>query len=195
MGIENRDDVTATYVLIHGAGADSWCWHRVRPLLETAGHTVITPDLPVSDDTAGLPEYVDTVRRAVGSREHVTVVAHSFGGFVGPIAAEQLGADLLVLLHAMVPKPGEAPASGGARPAMNRRVDATTNCTARRQAMSSSGRTTHPRCSPPKPCDAGSRKASPRSPSRGPWTTGRERPPVSSSAEGTDSSPPSSSRR
>lgn len=55
MGIENRDDVTATYVLIHGAGADSWCWHRVRPLFETAGHTVITPDLPVSDDTAGLP--------------------------------------------------------------------------------------------------------------------------------------------
>ncbi|MDH6284371.1 alpha/beta fold hydrolase [Prescottella agglutinans] len=109
MGIENRDDVTATYVLIHGAGADSWCWHRVRPLLEAAGHTVITPDLPVSDDTAGLPEYVDTVRRAVGSREHVTVVAHSFGGFVGPIAAEQLGADLLVLLHAMIPKPGEAP--------------------------------------------------------------------------------------
>ncbi|GAB2645282.1 alpha/beta fold hydrolase [Prescottella soli] len=109
MGIENRDDVTATYVLIHGAGADSWCWHRVRPLLEAAGHTAITPDLPVSDDTAGLTEYVDAVRRAVGTREHVTVVAHSFGGFIGPIVAEHLRVDLLVLLHAMIPLPGEAP--------------------------------------------------------------------------------------
>jgi hypothetical protein len=28
----------ATYVLIHGAGSDSWYWHLVTPLLRAHGH-------------------------------------------------------------------------------------------------------------------------------------------------------------
>ena len=36
----------ATFVLIHGAWHGSWCWDKVRPILEQSGHAVETPDLP-----------------------------------------------------------------------------------------------------------------------------------------------------
>jgi pimeloyl-ACP methyl ester carboxylesterase len=56
----------ATYVLIHGAGSDSWYWHLVRPELRAMGHEVVAPDLPCDDDAAGLSEYVDAVLDSIG---------------------------------------------------------------------------------------------------------------------------------
>ncbi|MEA2179954.1 MAG: hypothetical protein QOG77_3251, partial [Solirubrobacteraceae bacterium] len=46
--------MSATYVLVPGAGGDSFYWHLVAPLLRDAGHEVLTPDLPAGDDDAGL---------------------------------------------------------------------------------------------------------------------------------------------
>lgn len=95
----------ATYALIHGAG-DSWYWHRVVPELRSRGHEVVAPDLP-SDDSADLSDYADTVVRAIGSRRDVVVVAQSLGGFTGPLVCDRVPVDLLVLVAAMVPAPGE----------------------------------------------------------------------------------------
>ncbi|MDA0770454.1 MAG: alpha/beta hydrolase, partial [Chloroflexi bacterium] len=36
----------STYVLIHGAYHGGWCWDKVVPLLEAAGHKAVAPDLP-----------------------------------------------------------------------------------------------------------------------------------------------------
>ncbi len=36
----------ATFVLIPGAGSDSWHWHLVGPELEARGHDVVAVDLP-----------------------------------------------------------------------------------------------------------------------------------------------------
>ena len=35
-----------TFVLVHGAWHGAWCWYKVVPRLEQAGHRVIAPDLP-----------------------------------------------------------------------------------------------------------------------------------------------------
>lgn len=35
-----------TFVLIHGAWHGGWCWDKVVPLLEQAGHVAVAPDLP-----------------------------------------------------------------------------------------------------------------------------------------------------
>jgi len=43
----------ATYVLIPGAGSDSWYWHLIVPELAARGHEVVAVDLPCDDDTAG----------------------------------------------------------------------------------------------------------------------------------------------
>jgi pimeloyl-ACP methyl ester carboxylesterase len=106
----------ATYVLIHGAASDSWYWHLVAPELQARGHEVVAPDLPSGDDDAGFVEYAATVVDAVAtsaderpSGSELVVVAQSLGGFTAPLVCEAVDVDLLVLLAAMVPLPGEPP--------------------------------------------------------------------------------------
>ena len=96
----------ATYALIHGAGDASY-WDLVIPELRARGHDVVAPELP-SDDEAGLAGYTETVVSAVGDRDDVIVVAQSLGGFTGPLVCDRIPARLLVLVAAMVPKPGES---------------------------------------------------------------------------------------
>ena len=99
----------ATYVLIHGAGSDSWYWHLVVPELRERGHDVVAPDLPCDDDAAGLAEYADTVVEAIGDRSDLILVAQSLAGFTAPLVCERVPVDSMVLVAAMVPQPGEAP--------------------------------------------------------------------------------------
>ncbi|RCG24027.1 alpha/beta hydrolase [Sphaerisporangium album] len=107
----------ATYVLIHGAASDSWYWHLVVPELRARGHDVVTPDLPCGDDSAGFPEYADTVTEAIrahagraDSAGHggLVLVAQSLAGFTAPLVCERVPVDLLVMVAAMVPAPGES---------------------------------------------------------------------------------------
>ncbi|MBB6394299.1 pimeloyl-ACP methyl ester carboxylesterase [Actinomadura coerulea] len=97
----------ATYTLIPGAGGQAWFWHRLVPELRARGHDAIAVELPAGDDAAGLSEYADTVVEAIGDRKDVILVAQSMGGLTAPLVCERLPVDLLVLLNAMVPSPGE----------------------------------------------------------------------------------------
>jgi pimeloyl-ACP methyl ester carboxylesterase len=112
----------ATFVLVPGAGGDSWYWHRLTPLLEAAGHEVVAPDLPAGDEQAGLLEYTEVVLAAAKGHTDLVVVGQSLGGFTAPLVVDRLVADplvtdplvtdrlpveLLVLLNAMIPNPGE----------------------------------------------------------------------------------------
>ena len=99
-----------TYVLIPGAGSGPWYWHRVTPLLEARGHEVVTPDLPCDDDTCGFADYVEVERAAIGDRRDLVVVAQSMGAFSAAMLCAEVPVDLLVLVAAMTPTPGE---SGG----------------------------------------------------------------------------------
>lgn len=100
----------ATFVLLPGAGSDSWYWHLVAPDLEAAGHDVVAVDLPVTDESAGFPEYADVVVDAIGDRRELVLVAQSMAGFTAPLVCERVPVSLMVLVAAMVPRPGE---SGG----------------------------------------------------------------------------------
>jgi pimeloyl-ACP methyl ester carboxylesterase len=99
----------ATYVLIHGAGSDSWYWHLVVPELQGRGHDVVAVDLPCDDDAAGLSEYTDSVVHAIGDRTDLILVAQSMGGFTAPLVCDRVPVSLMVLVAAMVPRPGESP--------------------------------------------------------------------------------------
>ena len=97
----------ATYVLIHGAGSDSWYWHLVAPQLQALGHEVIAVDLPCADDAASFDDYVNTVVDAIGDRRDVILVAQSLAGFTAPVVCTRVPVALLILVAAMVPRPGE----------------------------------------------------------------------------------------
>jgi pimeloyl-ACP methyl ester carboxylesterase len=97
-----------TYVLIPGAGGQAWYWHRVVAELDRRVRESVAVDLPAADDTAGLSEYVAAIVDAIGERRRLVLVAQSLGGFTAPIVCERVPVDLLVLLNAMIPSPGES---------------------------------------------------------------------------------------
>src|SRR5262245_14779841 len=93
-----------TFVLVPGAGGDGFYWHLLAPLL---GPDTVSVDLPAGDATAGLAAYADTIGPAADGASDGVLVAQSLGGFSAPLAADRLDARRIVLLNAMVPKPGE----------------------------------------------------------------------------------------
>jgi hypothetical protein len=100
--------MSASYVLVHGAGDVGWYWHRVEAQLRAGGNDVVVMDLPVDDDTAGLAEYADVVVRAIGKRRRPILVAQSFAGYVAPLVCDRVPVEQLVLVAAMVPAPRES---------------------------------------------------------------------------------------
>ena len=85
----------------------AWYWHRVVAELERRGRKAIAVDLPAADESAGLAEYTDVVVEAIGGRSPIVLVAQSMGGFTAPLVCERVPVELLILVNAMVPRPGE----------------------------------------------------------------------------------------
>ena len=100
----------ASFVVIPGAGDVGSSWDLVTAELRDRGHEAVAVDLPVDDESAGLTEYTDTVVEAIGDRGDVVLVAHSLGAFTAPLVCQRVPVDLMVLVAAMVPAPGEAAA-------------------------------------------------------------------------------------
>jgi hypothetical protein len=97
----------ATFALIHGAWHDAWCWERVTPFLERAGHDVIEPDLPSDDGSADFDAYADFVCAALGDRgDDVVIVAHSLAGATGALIPGRRPVRHLIYLCAAVPEGG-----------------------------------------------------------------------------------------
>jgi pimeloyl-ACP methyl ester carboxylesterase len=97
------------FVLVPGAGGGTWYWHRLVPELRARGHDAIAVDLPTGDKSAGLAEYTDAVVEAIGDRDRIVLVAQSMAGFSAPQACERVPVELLIILNAMTPAPGESP--------------------------------------------------------------------------------------
>ncbi len=107
----------STYILIHGSWHGAWCWYKIIPLLEQAGHQAIALDLPGHgrDWTAArdvsMQSYVDSVCKILDAQpEPVILVGHSRGGIVISQTAEHRPEKIraLVYLAAFLIPNGEA---------------------------------------------------------------------------------------
>ena len=98
---------THTYVLVPGAGGQAWYWYRLVDELSRRGNECVAVELPAGSEDAGMDEYADAVIAAIGQRQPLIVVAQSLGGFTGALVCSRVDADLLVMLNAMIPRPGE----------------------------------------------------------------------------------------
>ncbi|MDX3640433.1 alpha/beta fold hydrolase [Streptomyces sp. MB09-02B] len=109
--------MSETFVLVTGACHGGWAWRPVANELRAAGHQVHTPtlaglgenddptDVTLTDCVNSLVEYVEQA-----GLEDVTLVGHSWGGFVLVGAAPRLAFRLrrLVFWSAFVPNDGES---------------------------------------------------------------------------------------
>ena len=107
----------STFVLVHGAWHGAWCWYKVVPRLEQAGHRVVAPDLPSlgSDKTpisqVSLRLWTDRVCQVLDAESApVILVGHSRGGIVISEAAEARPEKVqrLVYLCAFLLRDGES---------------------------------------------------------------------------------------
>jgi pimeloyl-ACP methyl ester carboxylesterase len=101
--------MSATYVLVPGAGGDSFYWHLVAPLLREEGHDVVAPDLPAGDHDAGLAAYADAIAAAGRGAGDIVLVAQSMGAFSAPMVCDRLDVARIALVAPMIPAPGETP--------------------------------------------------------------------------------------
>ena len=102
-------------VLVHGAWHGGWAWQPVASSLRAAGHRVWAPTCPglgIDDDPRGvtLAGCIDSVVSQVEASfaVDVTLVGHSWGGYVIAGAAPRLASRLkaLVFWSAFVPQSG-----------------------------------------------------------------------------------------
>jgi pimeloyl-ACP methyl ester carboxylesterase len=105
-GIQSMTANATNIVLVHGAWADGSSWGKVIPILEKAGHRVIAVQMPLhsaADDIA-------TVKRAINHiGGPVTLVGHSYGGFVITNAAyNNPNVTGLVYIAAFAPDEGQS---------------------------------------------------------------------------------------
>lgn len=109
----------ATFVLVHGAWHGSWCWRRVRELLQRQGHEVFTPTLTGVGERAHLlhPEvnletHINDVLNLIRWEEldDVVLCGHSYAGCVVGSVADRMPERIaqLVYLDAFVPDTGQS---------------------------------------------------------------------------------------
>uniref|UniRef100_A0A0R0FZI3 AB hydrolase-1 domain-containing protein n=1 Tax=Glycine max TaxID=3847 RepID=A0A0R0FZI3_SOYBN len=98
MGSQNCMD-RKHYVLVHGACHGAWCWYKLKPRLESAGHKVTVLDLAASGTNMKKIEDVDTfseysapllqLMATIPSNEKLVLVGHSLGGLNIALAMEK----------------------------------------------------------------------------------------------------------
>ncbi len=109
----------ATFVLVHGAWHGGWCWQKVIPFLEAAGHEVYAPTLTGLAERAseltpevGLDTHIqDIVGELVEKNLHrVILVGHSYSAMVITGVVDQVSERIahLIYLDTFVPRDGEA---------------------------------------------------------------------------------------
>ncbi len=106
-----------SFVLVHGAWHGSWCWEKVTPLLEAAGHTVDAVDLPGrgANPAEAAERTLEAYSRHVADRVEaaggpVVLVGHSMGGMPITGAAELVPDRIAALVYvtAFLPNDGQA---------------------------------------------------------------------------------------
>ncbi|HYH51685.1 MAG TPA: alpha/beta hydrolase [Acidimicrobiia bacterium] len=101
----------STFALIHGAWHGAWCWERLIPELEQRGHRAVAVDLPCDDPSVTTMENATLVAdslAAAGAGDDVVVVGHSLGGITAAVMPLLRPVRRVVLLAALVPRPGRS---------------------------------------------------------------------------------------
>ena len=109
----------ANYVLVHGGWFGAWCWYKVIPLLQAAGHSVYTPTLTGVGERAafstpqiGLDTHIQDVVDLIETKDlqQVILVGHSYSGMVITGVADRVPDRIahLVYLDAVVPRDGQS---------------------------------------------------------------------------------------
>ncbi|KAJ4962480.1 hypothetical protein NE237_022419 [Protea cynaroides] len=109
------------FVLVHGACHGAWCWYKVKPVLESAGHRVTALDLAASGinmekiyELRTMSDYTRPLLELMASLppgEKITLVGHSLGGINLALAMDNFPHKIsaAVFLTAFMPDSATSP--------------------------------------------------------------------------------------
>ena len=99
-----------TYALIHGAWHGAWCWDPLLPELHRRGHRAVAVDLPCDDPAATTMDNAKLVADSLtdAQDDDVVIVGHSLGGITAVVVPLLRPVRKVVLLAALVPRPGRS---------------------------------------------------------------------------------------
>ncbi len=107
----------STYLLIHGSWHGAWCWYKIAPRIEAAGHEAIVPDMPghgrdwTAPGEVAVDHNVDAILQVLDrAPEPINVVVHSRNGMVVAQAAEARPEKIrsITFLASLLPPIGDA---------------------------------------------------------------------------------------
>ncbi|XP_047333686.1 salicylic acid-binding protein 2-like [Impatiens glandulifera] len=103
------------FILVHGACHGAWCWYKLKPLLESAGHKVTAIDMAASgiderriEEVLTFDDYnapLINFMKSIPTGQKVVLVGHSLGGLNIAFAADQFPEKIftIVFLTALMP--------------------------------------------------------------------------------------------
>jgi pimeloyl-ACP methyl ester carboxylesterase len=108
-----------TFLVCHGAWSAGWAWKKVHPLMQAAGHRLVTPTY------TGLGERAHLAHRGIDLDAHIedmlnvikyedlrdiVLVGHSYGGMVATGVADRAREKIrqLIYIDAFVPQDGQS---------------------------------------------------------------------------------------
>ncbi len=108
----------ALFVVAHGAWSAGWAWKKVRPLMESRGHRMVTPTYTGLGERAHLAHpdidleaHIADVLAVLEFEDlgNVNLVGHSYGGMVATGVADRARARIakLIYIDAFVPDDGD----------------------------------------------------------------------------------------
>jgi pimeloyl-ACP methyl ester carboxylesterase len=111
--------MSVTFLVAHGAWSAGWAWKKMHPLMQAAGHRLVTPTYTGLGERAHLaaPSIdLDThIQDMLGVLEFedlrdVVLIGHSYGGMVATGVAARVPERIrrLVYLDAFVPRDGQS---------------------------------------------------------------------------------------
>jgi pimeloyl-ACP methyl ester carboxylesterase len=108
-----------TFLVCHGAWSAGWAWKKMHPLLQAAGHRLVTPTytglgerVHLANSSIDLETHVEDVLNVIKYEDlrDIVLLGHSYGGMVATGVADRARDRVtqLIYLDAFVPRDGQS---------------------------------------------------------------------------------------
>ncbi len=108
-----------TFLVCHGAWSAGWAWKKMHPLMQAAGHRLITPSYTglgerahLANPSIDLDSHIDDVLNVIKYEDlrDIVLLGHSYGGMVATGVADRARDRVtqLIYLDAFVPRDGQS---------------------------------------------------------------------------------------
>jgi pimeloyl-ACP methyl ester carboxylesterase len=109
----------ATFLVCHGAWSAGWAWKKMHPLMQQAGHRLVTPTYTglgerahLANPSIDLETHIQDILNVIQYEDlrDIVLVGHSYGGMVATGVADRVPDRIaqLIYIDAFVPRDGQS---------------------------------------------------------------------------------------